>query len=873
MSAIARFSRDITARLAEIVDVDLWVFERGDLFRTSLPLIPFTPDSSVIKRLSEYDHVIYNMGNYAGYHKAIYEVFTKHPGVVILHDFVMHNFFMQIYLDAAFSENVQDGQEAYVRDMEILYGRSGREAAERSVAGINPIWFSDDVIRFPFFEKLTSLATGVFVHSYFHRQQVEKYFSGPVENAYLPFVPNEKILHSRSCLRQELFPQDDRLRVVSTGIVHPCKRIHSVIEVLRDHPELKQEISYYVIGQSGGPYEEHLTSLINKYHLSDVVYMLGYQPSETMYKFLAVSDFCVNLRFPNSEGCSLSLIEQMAYENPVICLDTGMYKEVPAECALKVRLNYEKQDLGSALKRLVMDNELRQLMSKAAARWTRTECSMDSYSDRLIKFLGQLPEKAHRLGPPGQVVRNVARALVSVGLDVDEGPVLAEQVSMILEEILCKNDRNLRLKVEQQRVLGVWLGFSIRVGLRREGITRYLVYLIKHLVDNYHVKVEIWCYSINYDEILISFGEILQDAKYSDYIKVIHEDNYDSIFGIERDPFEFRQRADPELDDLAVLANQYSHAECFLAAICYLDNLIAVDRPLFVPVHDLVLHERYYDFLDRDPNNVLSLTKVRKSIEAFYLRGSFFYCNSDYVRRNHLLKYFPEIGNASVVYLPANLPKDVQKNIFTRHEMYSRHKIRYPYLFYPTQLRPHKNIPVLVRALNRLVVKGYDIKLVLTGNIEDCPSLQEDIHLKGLNNYVLILGDVPEKDLYSLYHHCAATVVTTLFEGGFPWQALEALAMNAPVVLSRIPVVEERLRAEGFEPEVSGLLLFDPFDHIELADKILLALADRDGAVHRQSRVREKLLAYTWDEVSHQCFEMFFGRRGTATRSVTSMRP
>ena len=859
MSAIARLSLDVTNYLAKSCEVDVWVFETENLLQTSLPLIPYTPTDARLNRLTEYDHIIYNMGNYAGYHKPIYQVMMKHPGVVILHDFLMHNFFMQLYLDATYSDSIKDGRQCYVNDMEILYGKSGRETAERSISGIDPIWLSEDVLRFPFFQKVTSLATGIFVHSRFHRRQVQKYFAGPVENAYLPFSPDEKLLENRPFLRKQLFAENRRLMVVSTGIVHPCKRIHSVIEILGEQQELRDRISYFIIGQSGGPYKDHLIALIKKYGLLESVFMMGYQPYDTMYQYLASADFCVNLRFPNSEGCSLSLIEQMAYENPVVSLNTGMYEEIPPECTLKVRLKNEKQDLRSAFNRLATENETRQLMSKAAANWTKRECTITSYCNRLINFLTQLPDKTRHLRPAELAVGNVARALVSIGFDVGHFPLLTDQVSKILEEVLCKKDNSLSARVVTQRVLGIWLGFEIAVGLRREGITRYLVYLIKHLVDNYHITCEIWCYAINYDEIQIGFAQILDDIKYSDYVKVIHEQNYEIVFGLEEDPLEVRQRADPELDDLAVLVNRYSRAECFLAGICYLDNLLSVDRPLFVPVHDLVLHERYYDFLAHNPNSVLSLTKVRKSLEGFHLRGAFFYSNSDYVRRNHLLKYFPEIKNCAFVYLPANVPPGIEQNIPAREKIYDRYGIKGRYLFYPTQLRPHKNLQVLLRALNHLVLKRFDVKLVLTGNLEDSSSLKEYMRENGLQKYVILVGDVPENDLYGLHYHAAATVVTTYFEGGFPWQALEGLAMNTPVILSRIQVVEERLLAVGLDPETCGLLLFDPRDYIDLADKIMLALADRERQVKNQEKARTTFLTYTWDDVSHQCYKMFFG--------------
>ena len=58
-----------------------------------------------------------------------------------------------------------------------------------------------------------------------------------------------------------------------------------------------------------------------------------------------------------------------------------------------------------------------------------------------------------------------------------------------------------------------------------------------------------------------------------------------------------------------------------------------------------------------------------------------------------------------------------------------------------------------------------------------------------LYNRTVTLGNISESELYSVYKYASVVPVTSKFEGGFPWQACEALFMKVPLVLSNIDVV------------------------------------------------------------------------------------
>jgi glycosyltransferase involved in cell wall biosynthesis len=249
-------------------------------------------------------------------------------------------------------------------------------------------------------------------------------------------------------------------------------------------------------------------------------------------------------------------------------------------------------------------------------------------------------------------------------------------------------------------------------------------------------------------------------------------------------------------------------------------------------------------------------------VEQFNRRDAFFFCNSEHVRRSQLMKYIRHVDEARtrVVYLPVNIPLSIHERIPSEADIRARFAIDGPYFFYPTQIRPHKNVLTLLKALKLLVDEGHSPKLVLTGSPEHVPEVDRYIRESGLGERVILARDVPEENLYALHAYAAATTVPTLFEGGFPWQALEAMVMGTPAIVANIEAVTERLAAFGIRPD--GLHLFEPLDADGLSHLMRAALSDRDALVRSQSAATEALLRYQWKDVAHAYFETMSGRLG-----------
>jgi glycosyltransferase involved in cell wall biosynthesis len=382
-SAIGKYSQAVTQELKKHCELDIWVPSGdGSLLDTNLKVIRF--DSAAIRnvRLADYDFIIYNMGDHLDFHRSIYEVSSAVKGIVIVHDFVLHHFFAGYYL-----LHLKD-QNAYIREMGRLYGKEGLTVADESLRGVREhIWETDNVVKYPFFEKAIEGALGVIVQSRFLADEVKKSYLGPVGCIYHPFsldktvpvIPKDRIQ----------IPQDNnKVQMLTLGYINPNKRIDKVIKAIGESKSLSAKIHYVVIGSydHNGTYFSSLQSLVQKYRLQECVSFLSYQPDETLYAYLSRADVCINLRFPAMEGASWSLIEQLHYGKAVIVTDTGFYHELPNDCVLKVNPEKENEDLTALLKKVVNNPNFRETTGKKGKEFAVSNFTSSRYCENFLRF-------------------------------------------------------------------------------------------------------------------------------------------------------------------------------------------------------------------------------------------------------------------------------------------------------------------------------------------------------------------------------------------------------------------------------------------------------------------------------------------------------
>jgi hypothetical protein len=105
--------------------------------------------------------VVYHLGNNRDFHTAIYRGLLRVPGIVVLHDLVLHHLVRDLTLYAG-------DPAAYQEEMRYAYGRTGELQARRSIASGVPL----DPWSFPLFERVVDRSLGILVHNRFTAERV-----------------------------------------------------------------------------------------------------------------------------------------------------------------------------------------------------------------------------------------------------------------------------------------------------------------------------------------------------------------------------------------------------------------------------------------------------------------------------------------------------------------------------------------------------------------------------------------------------------------------------------------------------------------------------------------------------------------------------
>ena len=167
-----------------------------------------------------------------------------------------------------------------------------------------------------------------------------------------------------------------------------------------------------------------------------------------------------------------------------------------------------------------------------------------------------------------------------------------------------------------------------------------------------------------------------------------------------------------------------------------------------------------------------------------------------------------------------------------------KYNLTEPFLLTAGNLLPHKNLPIVPKALTLLLHQGRDIPTLAVAGFGDQDALLAMLPPDFPREKIRCLGYLPEPDLCQAYRLAQAYIFPSLYEG-FGLPVLEAQASGAPVIAANAASL----------PEVAGntALLFEPRSPDDLAAKIA-ALQDDPG-------LRDRMIAggfaqsakYRWD--------------------------
>ncbi|HEU4792229.1 MAG TPA: glycosyltransferase, partial [Nitrolancea sp.] len=369
-----------------------------------------------------YDAVVYQMGNSPA-HAYMYETALEVPGILVLHDTLLHHLIMAMLLRG---RRVRE----YRALMERRYGSAGREAAGRVLKGQVPASLFD----FPLSEEIIDASRAVIVHSQASLVQVHSWSPGASAYRVPMGIPVPAGLE-RGVARRVLGLPDDQFILASVTHVNPYKRLDVVLRALR---RLREDVpARLFIAGTVSPLVP-LQRMVALLGLEDAVEILGFVDDARARLIVAAADVCVNLRYPTAGETSASLLRIMGSGRPVMVSDVGSFRELPDDAAIKVPVDaLEEEMVLGLLRALSVDSALRESIGRNAKEFVRREHSLAAMAAGYHRVLEQaigtgLPEPPQRevteafelpdewqIEPEDPLVTAVATAMVELGLRGD----------------------------------------------------------------------------------------------------------------------------------------------------------------------------------------------------------------------------------------------------------------------------------------------------------------------------------------------------------------------------------------------------------------------------------------------------------------------
>jgi glycosyltransferase involved in cell wall biosynthesis len=168
------------------------------------------------------------------------------------------------------------------------------------------------------------------------------------------------------------------------------------------------------------------------------------------------------------------------------------------------------------------------------------------------------------------------------------------------------------------------------------------------------------------------------------------------------------------------------------------------------------------------------------------------------------------------------------------------------FLLYVGNIKPHKNIPVLLKALSNIDKQN---KLVIVGKRDKAyDEIFDIIDQNNLEDRIIFTGFVPDKDLILLYNAATLFVYPSLYEG-FGLPPLEAMACGTPVITSNVSSL----------PEVVGYaaITVDPYNINGLAEEINKVLGNEVLQKAMIKKGIERAKEFTWEKTARETIRVY----------------
>ena len=356
------------------------------------------------------DLCVYHIGNNPEGHGWIATALRRNPGLVVLHEYVLH------HLVAGMTLGHGDA-EGYLLAMQREAGVQGRLLAHAVVDGlISPLWETRP-LEFPLTSFVLDDALGLVVHSEFVAGQARRAgYQGPIRRIPMPAWDSSAVESAR-------LPEGRRPVIGCFGHLNETKRVPQVLTAFRRLREELPEALLVLAGGTGEGFDLAAAARDAGVVEGDDYFYESYVTEGRLWALVGASDVCVTLRSPTMGETSGMVVRALSLGKPTVVSDVGWFSELPDGVVAKVPVDDREADvLRRVLQAITADPRLAAGMAATGRAYAKREHDLgraaELYEAAIEEAAGGAPARAAPL-------RDTAEAAFDVGIDRNS-PLLAD---------------------------------------------------------------------------------------------------------------------------------------------------------------------------------------------------------------------------------------------------------------------------------------------------------------------------------------------------------------------------------------------------------------------------------------------------------------
>ncbi|MBW4570082.1 MAG: glycosyltransferase [Tolypothrix carrinoi HA7290-LM1] len=389
-SGISDYSQDLLPSLTQHVQLDLY-HDESYLPNENISNNLFC-HSKFEERLQvkEYEGIIYQIGN-SSYHCYIYSQLMRYSGISVLHDYYLGGLIN--YMDVRRPELGVN----LLKELEHSYGK------DRAIEILNLLQTGNLNVDDKLSEaevyinrRIFTRSLGVVLHSRWAYNCAVKDFS--CDNDCIVHIPQlvPKFTSKEKSIideRQELKIPNDSFVISTFGFVNQTKRPLQILHAFNKY--LANQPNAYLIFVGGTDYlgSINLEHEISKLSLQGKVKITGYVNMQDFYRYIEISNICLNLRFPFNGESSASLLRILSVGKPTIVTDIGSFSDFPDDVVLKIPQPTHSNEVEEILKALVVlteNSQYRNSLSRNAFEYIAREHSPERCANLYAELIQQV---------------------------------------------------------------------------------------------------------------------------------------------------------------------------------------------------------------------------------------------------------------------------------------------------------------------------------------------------------------------------------------------------------------------------------------------------------------------------------------------------